>query len=165
MSQNSSHRVLIEQHHEAAPPLQLEGYLPYQLTVLASEISQAFAQLHGDMFVLAIPEWRVVATLGQFGTMTAKEICQHSRMHKTTVSRAVAALEKRKLLALRTNREDMREVFLMLSEEGQKLYFKLVPIALGFEEDLCRELSNEDKMIFQKVIRQFSARLEHFQAK
>lgn len=160
MSQNLALRSSVESTPDSDDHLRLEGYLPYKLSVLASEISQAFARVHGEKFGLAVPEWRVLATLGQFGTMTAKQICQHSRMHKTTVSRAVAALEKRKLVALRTNKEDMREVFLMLSEEGGKLYFRLVPIARGFEEALCQNISPDDKAHFEKVICQISSRVE-----
>ena len=96
--------------------LELEGFLPYRLNLLATEVSQTLARVYGKQFGISIPEWRVLATLGQFGVMTARDIGIHSRMHKTTVSRAVAALEKRQLIARRANRSDMREAFLALSE-------------------------------------------------
>jgi DNA-binding MarR family transcriptional regulator len=56
----------------------------------------------------------VLVTLGQFGVMTGKAIGAHTHMHKTKVSRAVAFLERRKLIARRINRGDMRESFLSL---------------------------------------------------
>ena len=58
----------------------------------------------------ASPEWRVLVALGQFGWINGKAICTHTHMHKTKVSRAVAILEQRKLIARRANRADMREV-------------------------------------------------------
>lgn len=152
MSQNSALRKDLSQTERVNNPIELEGFLPYRLSILATEISQNFAHIYGDKFNLSIPEWRVLATLGQFGTVTARDICKHSRMHKTTVSRAVATMEKRGLLALRTNLNDMREVFLSMSEEGKRIYFEIVPMALQFEDRLCHSLTAEERALFEKVV-------------
>ena len=70
-----------------------------------------------------------VVTLGQHGVMTAKAIGAHTHMHKTKVSRAVALLEKRRLLARRANRDDMREAFLSLTASGRTMYEEVAPHA------------------------------------
>ena len=64
--------------------------------------------------------------------MTAKAIGAHSHMHKTKVSRAVALLERRKLVSRRANRADLREAFLSLTPAGRDIYDELAPIALEF---------------------------------
>ena len=92
-------------------PLKLEQFLPYQLNVVASLVSQALSRVYARRYRIGVPEWRVLVTLGQYGVMTGKAIGAHTHMHKTKVSRAVALLEKRKLLVRRSNRADMREVF------------------------------------------------------
>ena len=69
---------------------------------------------------IGVPEWRVLVTLGQYGVMTGKAIGAHTHMHKTKVSRAVALLEKRKLVARRANRDDKREAFLSLTAAGPR---------------------------------------------
>ncbi|MDG2570854.1 MarR family winged helix-turn-helix transcriptional regulator, partial [Vibrio parahaemolyticus] len=69
--------------------LQLEQFLPYRLNRIASAVSQDFRSVYGPHLDLTIPEWRVLATLGQFEEMGAKAIGRHSAMHKTKVSRAV----------------------------------------------------------------------------
>ena len=91
-------------------PLKLEQFLPYQLNVVASLVSQALSRVYARRYRIGVPEWRVLVTLGQYGVMTGKAIGAHTHMHKTKVSRAVALLEKRKLLVRRANRADMREV-------------------------------------------------------
>src|ERR1700752_3846661 len=96
-------------------PLKLEEFLPYRLHVLASDVSQALSRIYAERYGLDVPEWRVLVTLGQFGVMTGKAVGYHSHMHKTKVSRAVAELDRRKLIARRANREDMRETFLSLT--------------------------------------------------
>jgi len=96
-------------------PLKLEQFLPYRLNVVASLVSQALSRIYADRYGIGVPEWRVLVTLGQYGMMTGKAIGQHSHMHKTKVSRAVALLESRKLVMRRANRADLREAFLALS--------------------------------------------------
>ena len=78
--------------------LKLEDFLPYQLNVVASLTSQALSRVYARRYRIGVPEWRVLVTLGQYGVMTGKAVGAHSHMHKTKVSRAVALLEKRRLL-------------------------------------------------------------------
>ncbi len=96
----------------AAAPLKLEDFLPYRLNVVASLTSHALSRIYAERYGIGVPEWRVLVTLGQYGMMTGKAIGEHSHMHKTKVSRAVAVLEKRKLLTRKTNRADLRKALL-----------------------------------------------------
>lgn len=140
-------------------PLRLEEFLPYRLNLVASEVSQALAEIYGRRFGISIPEWRIMATLGQFQTMTARDIGTHSRMHKTTVSRAVATLEKRQLIARRANRADLREAFLALTDGGQKMYLEIVPLARAFSEALCQSISQEEQKVFDTLLARIQDRL------
>jgi hypothetical protein len=88
-------------------PLKLEDFLPYQLNVVSSLVSQALSRIYSRRYRIGVPEWRVLVTLGQFGVMTGKAIGAHTHMHKTKVSRAVAILERRKLLARRVTRSPL----------------------------------------------------------
>lgn len=142
-------------------PLQLEGFLPYRLSVLATEVSQTLARAYGKRFGISIPEWRVLATLGQFGMMTARDIGSHSRMHKTTVSRAVSALEKRRLVIRRANRADLREAFLTLTDQGAAIYLDIVPMAKSFSESLCLGLSEADRAALDQLLDRLSERVSH----
>ena len=119
-------------------PLKLEEFLPYRLNVVASLVSQALSRIYAERYGIGVPEWRVLVTLGQYGMMTGKAIGAHSHMHKTKVSRAVALLEKRKLVARRANRADLRESFLALTPAGRAMYEDLAPIALEFAQRLVR---------------------------
>lgn len=145
--------------------LRLEGFLPYRLNLLATEVSQTLARAYGKRFGISIPEWRILATLGQFNTITARDIGVHSRMHKTTVSRAVAALEKRKLVIRRTNRADMREAFLALTDAGMAVYLDIVPMAKSFSESLCVGLDSNERDMLDKLLDRLSDRIIHLGGK
>ena len=119
-----------------AVALKLEEFLPYRLNVCATLVSQALSRIYVERYRIGVPEWRVLVTLGQFGVMTGKAIGMHSHMHKTKVSRAVALLERRKLVARRANRDDLREAFLSLTPAGEDIYREAAPIALDFARQL-----------------------------
>src|SRR4051812_39923983 len=76
------------------PALDLDGFLPYRLDILAEGVSRALSRLYKEPYGLGVPEWRVLAHLGQYAPIAARDIAAHSRMHKTKVSRAVAELEQ-----------------------------------------------------------------------
>jgi DNA-binding MarR family transcriptional regulator len=135
-----------------AAPLKLEEFLPYRLNVLASVVSLALSRIYAERYSIGVPEWRVLVTLGQYGTMTGKQIGAHSHMHKTKVSRAVALLEKRKMIARRANRADMRESFLSLTPAGREIYEDLAPIALDFAKRLAEAIDAADRPAFERAI-------------
>ncbi len=139
-------------------PLKLENFLPYQLNVVSSLVSQALSQVYARRYAIGVPEWRVVVTLGQYGVMTAKAIGAHTHMHKTKVSRAVALLEKRRLTARRANRDDKREAFLSLTAAGRAMYEEVAPHALDFAQRLTEILTPSDREAFNRAIKQLSAR-------
>ncbi|MGO4837536.1 MarR family transcriptional regulator, partial [Rhizobiaceae sp. 2RAB30] len=58
----------------AANVLALEDFLPYRLNRLADAVSREFQKIYKERHGLTRPEWRTLATLGQFGTMTATGI-------------------------------------------------------------------------------------------
>lgn len=132
--------------------LRLEAFLPYRLVVLAATVSENLAALYSERYGITIPEWRVLATLGQFGRMTARDVGAHARLHKTTVHRAVVALVGRGFIRREPNRADQREAFLSLKPRGRAVYEDLVPTALAFAGRLTEDLSPEDRDALERIL-------------
>ena len=128
-----------------AASLTLEEFLPYRLNLLSATVSGALARIYADRFQLTIPQWRIIATLGQYETRTGRDIALHGMMHKSTVSRAVAALEARGLVAREPNPEDMREEHLRLTVQGRAIYDEVAPEALNFEKRLTDALEPAER--------------------
>lgn len=146
------------------PILQLEGFLPHRLNVLSSLVSQALTQVYGK-YGIGIPEWRVLVTLGQFGTLTGKTVGARTHMHKTKVSRAVAQLEARKFVVRKANRADLREAFLSLTPAGRSVYEELAPRAREFTEKLSEVVSASDRAAFDRAVAQLTQRSAELVAK
>jgi DNA-binding MarR family transcriptional regulator len=118
----------------------LENFLPYRFNRLASAISRSFRAVYGPHHDLTVPEWRVLATLGQFEERSGKAIGAHSSMHKTKVSRAVRALEERRWLKRCESPRDRREEILTLTPLGRQVYAGIIPRAMAFEKEILDAL-------------------------
>lgn len=132
--------------------LTLDRFLPYRLNVAATVVSEGLAKLYGDRFGISIPEWRIIATLGEYSKMTGKQISAHTRMNKVKVSRAVAALESRGMLARQANSDDRREEFLSLSHAGKDAYSEIAPLALAYQKSVTDLLTPDDYAAFDRIL-------------
>jgi DNA-binding MarR family transcriptional regulator len=139
-------------------PLRLNAFLPYRLSVLAAVVSEGLARSYSEQFGIGVPEWRVMATIGEFRSITAKAIGAHAHMGKVKVSRAVAALEGRALIQRKPNADDMREAFLILTPAGEDMYRHIVPMALSYARTLREALSRDEAAILEKLIDKLMAR-------
>ncbi len=142
------------------PPgaIELERFLPYRLNVVAEAVSRALSRIYAERYGITVPEWRILATLGQYGRMTAKDIGAHSRMHKTKVSRAVAHLAGNGLVERMSNADDLRESYLMLTGDGQKVYCSIVPQAIEFAEGLFDGIPACDREMLERLLHQLEMR-------
>jgi len=128
--------------------LQLGHFVPFRLNRLAAEVSEHLAGVYRERFGLDVPEWRVMATVGPEKGCTAQYIAGSTRMHKTRVSRAIAHLEDRGLMARVARASDRREMELRLTKAGQRMYAELVPLALERERSLLGCMNKEQLRAF-----------------
>lgn len=140
--------------------LDLEAFLPYRLNRLADAVSRGFSRIYRERHGLTRPEWRLLATLGQYGSMTATAIGAHSAMHKTKVSRAVSSLEKRGWLTRRADEADRRVENLSLSRSGSAAYRDLVPLARGYETALLGRLPAGEREAVMKGLAALEAAID-----
>jgi DNA-binding MarR family transcriptional regulator len=79
-----------EARQPAPNQLDLDRFVPYKLSVLSNRVSDAIARHYSERFGLSIPEWRVMAVLGQKPGLSARDVAARTAMDKVQVSRAVA---------------------------------------------------------------------------
>ncbi len=150
--------MAVKRKESEPQPLELERFLPYRLNVLAESVSRGLSRIYAERYGIGIPEWRVIATLGQYQPVTARDIGRHSRMHKTKVSRAVAELERKNLVTRNGNSADRREAPLVLTARGRRMYQDLAPRALGFAAELGAALSPAEQASLDRLIDRLAAR-------
>jgi DNA-binding MarR family transcriptional regulator len=144
----------------AKAPLDLFRFVPFRLNRLAAEVSAALSVEYRERYGLDIPEWRVLATLGfREGACTAQYISYCTRTHKSTISRAVTSLMRRKIIERVANENDRREFALQLTPKGRALYEELIPRLLDKEQDILSCLSTGERKDFAAALGKIEQRL------
>lgn len=122
----------------------LEDFLPFRLNVLAQEVSTRLSSIYATRFNLDIPQWRIIANLATRGDLTAQDIARVAFMHKSTISRAVSGLERRKLIQRTADPADGRAYKLRITASGKTLFKNLLPDVLAFEQDLLKQMKSSE---------------------
>ena len=133
--------------------LRLDDYLPYRLSVAANAVSDLVASAYQSRFGLSIPQWRLMAVLGEDGPMTPQALCARTVMDKVTVSRAAAALHERKLVEREPNATDGRSHRVGLTTSGAALYADIAPLALAYEARLLKAFTPFERQTAQNLLR------------
>src|SRR5580698_8630187 len=139
---------------KSAERLMLQEYLPYRLSVAANAVSRVIARAYEDQFGLTIPQWRLMAVLGDEGALTQQSLCGRTVMDKVTVMRAAQGLTRRRLVKRLPNAQDGRSHRLDLSPSGYALYQKVVPLALEYESQLFAGMKGSDVALLHQLLRQ-----------
>lgn len=132
----------------------LDTFLPYLLNQAAEAASRAFAQVYRTGYAMTRTQWRVLANLGKFGAMTARDICRISHLEKTKVSRAVANLEERGWLSREPLPGDRRAEILRLTPEGHGVFDRLGALAADHDRHLRETLGVERAAAVAEVLRE-----------
>lgn len=145
-----------------APPA-MPTLFAYRLAVLADEVSQAMAQLYADRFNLTRNEWRVLAAVADMKRSTATEVAGYSTLDKMQVSRALAVLEERGLVARGEGRADRRTKALALTPAGLGLFNRIVPLVIDRQVQLLAALSADERVVLDGAIDRLLAQARQLQ--
>jgi DNA-binding MarR family transcriptional regulator len=137
--------------------LELETFLPYRLSVLSNRVSSRIARSYEKRFGLTIPEWRVMAVLGQFPGLTAAEVTERTAMDKVQVSRAVARLMVSGRIEQKAVDGDRRARHLFLSAAGRLDHGEIVPLAREMERQLVGTLTPAERVQLDGILEKLLA--------
>lgn len=141
---------------------QLEDFMPYQLSVTSNAVSAVIAERYRNRFALKIPEWRIMAVLGNRHEtrvgVTQRELTEVTLMDKVAVNRACKVLEDRGLIERLPNVEDGRSHLLALTAEGRGIHLEVMPLAQAIERDLMAALEPDEREAFRAMLERLRQR-------
>jgi DNA-binding MarR family transcriptional regulator len=132
--------------------LDLDHFLPYRLSILSNRASDAIARHYSDRFGLSVPEWRVMAVLGQMPGLSARDVAQRTAMDKVQVSRAASSLVEARRVKRDGDEADGRITRLSLTTKGQAIYDEVVPLALHLEEVFLAALTPDERKTLDRLM-------------
>ena len=130
----------------------LQHFLPYLLNQAAEVSSTGFQSYYKAKYGMLRTEWRVIFHLGRYGKMTAKEICERARLHKTKVSRAVSALEVKRFLTRTELTSDRRHEELLLTRGGKSAYADLRQEAKRYDLELMARIPEHHREVLRDCL-------------
>ena len=95
--------------------------------------------------------------MAEAGSITQQDICDRTRMDKTSVSRAAISLTQRGLLERRANAQDRRSRLLVLTPAGEELYAAIAPKALELERKIFSSFDPEEIAAFKSMLLRIDA--------
>ena len=134
----------------------LDEFAPYRIVALGHAISGRLARAYRDENI-TIPEWRVLAVIGEASEVAARDVVKRTPMDKMTVSRAVASLEQKGFVGRAPDKKDRRVSMLSLSPEGRSVFDRVAALALDFEESLLSTLEPDEAAAFRLALEKLEA--------
>ena len=135
-------------------PIQLEKFIPYQLSIVSNTVSESIAREYRERFDLATTEWRVIAVLARFDGegLSARAVARLTAMDKVAISRALARLVKKGLVLRRVHRGDKRRSVLRLSAAGWRIHEVVAPLARQREREFLARLDAGERQALARIL-------------
>ena len=133
----------------------LDAFLPYILAVVSTDVSHAFAKKYRTSHGITRAEWRIICHLSQLAkneSISVRDLEQRVHLEKSKVSRTVSRMEKQGLLRKNPDPDDARLLQIQLTDEGQKTFAELVPVAHDFENALASRLTAEENKQLRSIL-------------
>ncbi|MDT9013192.1 MarR family transcriptional regulator [Novosphingobium sp. APW14] len=142
----------------------LADFLPYLMSVTTNAVSDMIASEYRARFGLKIPEWRVMAVLGDAGALTQRALVVATRMDKVAVNRACKVLEDRGLVGRSPNADDGRSHHIELTSAGKAVHAEIMPLAIDMERRLFAQLTASEINEFKALLARITARVAELEA-
>ncbi|TAN03714.1 MAG: MarR family transcriptional regulator [Rhodanobacteraceae bacterium] len=135
-------------------PIELEKFVPYQLSIVSNTVSEAIAREYRERFDLGTTEWRVMAVLARYDGegLSARAVARLTAMDKVAISRALARLVAKGRVLRRVHHGDKRRSVLRLSAAGWRIHDAVAPLARGHEREFLEALSEEEGRWLARIL-------------
>jgi len=135
------------------PTLDLERYVPAFVTFIANKLSNSATAFYQRNFGVNVTEWRIMSLLAIEPGIPAARICQVIGFDKGPVSRTLAMMQKRGLIAIRTDPHDGRTHMISLTTKGRATHDRVIVAALERERRLLSCLSRDEQEVLIDLLR------------
>ncbi|NLS06882.1 MarR family transcriptional regulator [Rhizobium sp. P32RR-XVIII] len=136
-----------------------EEFLLYLLPSVARKMSRTCDAVYTE-FGLKITEWRLLAQISRFGSISAKEISERISLDQVSISRAAYSCVKRGLIKEIPDADDRRSKKLALSKDGGSFIDRFLPRACLLAEAMESGLSAEEVATLKTLLKKLDGHLK-----
>ncbi len=129
----------------------LASYLPYLVNRVGVRLANAFGK-ELTTFGVTLPMWRVMAALRDRRSLSVGRLSEATSIEVSTLSRLLAAMDRRGLVRRQRASADARSVIVELSEAGKHLTLRIIPRALRYQEIALRDFDASDAAALKAML-------------
>jgi DNA-binding MarR family transcriptional regulator len=130
----------------------LSDFMPYRMAITSNAVSSLISGEYRSEFGLKIPEWRIMAVLGDAGPLTQRDLVRSTLMDKVAVNRACKVLEERGLVQRSPNEMDGRSHHLELTTSGCELHGRIWPQAVEMYERIFAAITPREQEKLRSIL-------------
>ena len=132
--------------------LPIDDSLFFKLVRLVNLTARPFLQTIGRANQLSLNDWRAMLVLANHPGVAASDVALLTGLDKMTVSRSIAALERRGRLVKREDPSDKRRTLLWLNTAGQRLFERIGTPAKQREAQLFSAASSVEQAQLSRTL-------------
>lgn len=154
------HELTAEDMGAAPFDFALEEHLPYLINRISLIGVRFFSEKLGAGN-LTVPMWRVIAVLWSKGAQRQVDLSDLTSIDRSTLSRLVGALSKRKLVTRERSASSSREVTIRITNAGEILARQFIPEASYYEAKQTEGLSQEERALLRLLLKKVYNNVQH----
>ena len=128
----------------------ISDLMSYRLSRAANSLSRSAGMTYRRECDVSLGEWRVLALLGERGSLTLNKLARRSALDKAQMSRVVKGLAERGLVT--RDYGPGRTTELSLSTAGQEVYDRLLSLANERDRRIRRHLGARDQAALTRAL-------------
>jgi DNA-binding MarR family transcriptional regulator len=110
----------------AQPEFHLESHVFFLFTQIFGRRNRQLTEALKPL-AISIPQWRVLAVLHERPDLTMNQLSDLATVDRTTLTRALDNMVRRKLVERHADAKDRRSIRLRLTTTGSAAFFKVLP--------------------------------------
>jgi DNA-binding MarR family transcriptional regulator len=134
------------------PRVRLEQRLSYRCSLISTRITRFLAPMWEECYGLTVITWHVMAVIGRYGPLSAKEVAVHTSTDAFFVSRAVEQLVERGFVQRDVDPLDRRRASLQLTAEGKTVHRKIENSVNRLEAEFIAELDEPQQQALNAAL-------------
>jgi DNA-binding MarR family transcriptional regulator len=136
-----------------------EDFLLFRLPAVARHAAHICVTEYASNFDVSVPEWRLMALVGRFEGISAKEISDRILMDQVSISRAVHKCTQRGFIREMPNPGDRRRKPLAFTAEGRAYFRRFFPRACRLASDMESGLTQTEIRTLKRLLKKLDRHL------
>lgn len=128
----------------------------YRIAFLANFYREPLIRKIEKEFGIIRPEWTVLICLMYRDGLNSRDICEITEQPSNTVSRGVSSLVGKNLIRTEPDPVDARRTILQITQEGQAIYERIMPLFVERETKLLASLNKDEIQLLDGLLDKLS---------